>query len=124
MSAEVEECIARYMDPKEESRLRLENSNSYFKRLNFDHDSYEEAVKEICSDHDSKPLQSQSVANNLVKDMGELTLYRINLKCVSDVKQFRAAAIKDFDHQWWPSYMGANADSIVNVNDVSVDLKQ
>ena len=114
------------MEPREESRLRLEDSDSYFKRLNFDHDSYEEAVKEICSDHDSKPLQHRpdSEANDFVRDMGEMTLYRLNLKCISDVKQAKAAAIKDIGHQWWPSYMGADADCIVNVNDVSVELKQ
>ena len=126
MSPEVEECINQYMDPREESRLRLEESNTYFKRLNFDHDSYVEAIRDICAKHSDKPMQTQteSFANNLIKEMGEMTLFRLNIKCVSHQKIGKVGAIKEYSQQMWPSYMGADADCIVKSSDVSRNVKQ
>lgn len=113
------------MDPQTEAELRLKESNTYFKKYNFDHDSYEEAVREICAENEDKLMQTQtdSIANKLVKEMGEMTLFRLNLKCDSDQKDAKLGAIKPLSQQLWPSYMGANADSIVNPSDVSLDVK-
>ncbi|CAG2116501.1 unnamed protein product [Medioppia subpectinata] len=128
LTQEMSDCISRFMDPREESRQRLESDDTYFKRMGFDHDAYEESVKNMCTNlYDKRTTISSpadSLANNLVKEMGEMTLYRVNLRCVSDQKYGKVGAIKEFDSQWWPSYMGKDADSVVNVNDVSVDPKQ
>ncbi len=124
MSPEVEKCISRYMDPKVESRLRLEDSSSHFKQLKYDHDSYQEEVKEICSPktNEQQP-QNKLGRNNLIKEMGSMTLYRINLKCSSNRDDRDVVPIKEYSYQWWPSYLGKDADCVVNVNDVSFGFK-
>ncbi len=115
----MEKCISHYMDPKEESRLRLLDRNSVFKQKQYDHDSYEEAVKDFCSPGTNEQQKTLG-RNNLVKEMGSMTLYRLNLKCSSNRDDSDVVAIKEYSYQWWPSYLGKDADSVANVNDVSL----
>ena len=125
MSPEFEECINKYMDPREETRIRLEESETFFKKNKYDHDSYVERVKEYCAKGDTlMQTQSDFSANKFVKDMGELTLFRLNLKCISDHKTAKVGDIKDYSQQIWPSYMGTNADCNVKQSDVSLNVNQ
>lgn len=117
MAPEVQQCIDRYMDPEEERRLRLDDQNSLFRQLDYDHDAYEEAVKQICSRSENEFQQMKdSQKQNLIKQMGAMTVYRINFKCLPHNSDGNVNTVKEYGDQLWPSYLGINANSVANVN--------
>ena len=123
MSNAVAKCIQAYMAPEKETELRLMDDNSQFKRLGYDHDAYELAIKDLCfKEHDgevsSQPMVESDPLkkNNWIREMGSMTIHRINLKCF-DLDQKKQIAIKEFRYQWWPSYLGILADAVANIID-------
>ena len=139
MSPEMRRCIGEYLAPEREAQLRLLDDSSLFKRLGYDHDAYEAAVKDICAkengagegvtsgqedqNKEANPEDNPVKANDWVRPMGSMTLHRVNLKCYdqsadqNDEKQQQQVPIKEYLHQWWPGYLGLLADCIVNMID-------
>lgn len=130
LSEAMRACVESYMTPEKETELRLMEGDSLFKRLGYDHDAYESAVHEMCAKEtnqggqgDSKAPGEETVvsddpvkANEWARQMGSMTLHRVNLKCF-DSRSRQQVAIKEYHYQWWPSYLGVNADSVANVLD-------
>lgn len=122
MSEAIRNCIQAYMTPEKEAELRLMDDNSQFKRLGYDHDAYEAAVKDLCSkEHaDTAPQAEQQPSeqsdllrkNEWLREMGSMTVHRVNLKCFDHKRQ---VAIKEYRYQWWPSYLGILADAVANL---------
>ena len=108
--------------------MRLMDENSPFKRLGYDHDAYESAVKELCAketgEATQEPEQRQAdrseaeplKANDWIREMGSMTVHRVNLKCF-DRQKNKQIAIKEYRYQWWPSYLGLFADAVANLVD-------
>lgn len=132
MSAAMRRCIAEYLAPEKEAQLRLLDDSSLFKRLGYDHDAYEAAVKELCAketgeEGDQSQQQSSKVevdpvkANEWIRPMGSMTVHRVNLKCYDNSQKVtgkgKQIAIKEYFHQWWPGYLGLLADAIANMLD-------
>lgn len=123
MTPSMADCIARYMSPDEETRLRLVDPNSLFKKLEYDHDAYEEAVNDICS-RDAAAVSPSSAAGSadgeqsdgadLVREMGSMTVHRVNLKCAvrGQDKTVLTGAVRPFSEQIWPAYLGRHANCL------------
>jgi len=130
MSEAMRKCIQVYMAPEKETEMRLLDENSLFKRLNYDHDAYESAIKEMCaketeqtSPQQIEQEQTQSELgilrkNDWLKQMGSMTLHRVNLKCF-DRHKGKQIGIKEYRYQWWPAYLGLLADGVANLIDES-----
>ena len=144
MSPAVRRCIGEYLAPEREAQLRLLDDSSLFKRLGYDHDAYEAAVKDICAKEngagegggngpeenkeaaasEANPEDNPVKANDWIRPMGSMTLHRVNLKCYDqsadqndEKQQQQQVPIKEYLHQWWPGYLGLLADCIVNMID-------
>ncbi|KAH7642116.1 pqq-like domain containing protein [Dermatophagoides farinae] len=121
MSDAMRTCVQSYL--AQEKELRLINDNSPFKQMNYDHDAYEAAINEICS---KKTVDDQTTTmtmdddpvkmNDWIREMGSMTVHRVNLKCFDKIKQ-KQIPIKEYKYQRWPSYLGIMADSVANVID-------
>ena len=126
MSEAMRKCIQTYMAPEKETEMRLLDDSSPFKRLGYDHDAYEAAVKELCAketgeaaqkqEQPAKPEENPLKANDLIRQMGSMTMHRVNLKCF-DQRKDKQIAIKEYRYQWWPSYLGLYSDSFANLID-------
>lgn len=131
MSPAARKCYQLYMSPEKETELRLMDERSVFKKLAYDHDAYEGAVKELCAkeaaaadDDNTQTDQLDTTAttadvlvdNDWLKDFGSLTLHRMKVKCFEARKGGKAKPIKikEYRYQWWPSYLGLKGDAIVN----------
>ena len=117
------------MAPEKETEMRLMDDNSIFKKLGYDHDAYEAAVKEMCAKEtgetaaqtdqiqQAQPEADPLKANDLIRQFGSMTVHRVNLKCYDTKKNNKQIAIKEYRYQWWPSYLGLLADAVANLVD-------
>lgn len=129
MSPAMRKCYQLYMSPEKETELRLMDERSVFKKLAYDHDAYEVAVKELCAKETSDDDNNQAdqmdtsttsdlmVDNDWLKEFGSLTVHRMKVKCfeAKKDKKPKPIAIKEYRYQWWPSYLGIKGDAIVNL---------
>lgn len=111
-----QKCIADKLSQEEQ---RFDPKNKYY---GMDHDAYEHTVTDECmraSDHqlsDDGVYESQTAYNPYETHMGQMTVYRLRLKCTcSEVtnatENKRCARMMPFDKQQWPAYMGRKGDS-------------
>ncbi|KAH9419619.1 hypothetical protein DERP_009677 [Dermatophagoides pteronyssinus] len=121
MSDAMRTCVQSYL--AQEKELRLMNDDSPFKQMNYDHDAFEAAINEICAKKtgdyqpatmvmDDDPVKR----NDWIREMGSMTVHRVNLKCFDKMKQ-KQIPIKEYKYQRWPSYLGIMADSVANFID-------
>ena len=118
------------MTPEKETEMRLIDESSPFKRLGYDHDGYESAVNELCAketgvqiDSDKRRVDDPATipddpvkANEWARELGSMTVHRVNIKCYDSGKQHKQIPIKEYHYQWWPSYLGILADAVANVD--------
>lgn len=125
MSDAMRKCLQSYLNPEKETEMRLMDDNSPFKRLGYDHDAYEAAVNELCTkqtgDANVDPNRAEAIpdpveANDWLRQMGSMTVHRLNLKCFDKTKK-QQIPIKEYRYQRWPSYLGLLADAVVNMID-------
>ncbi|KAK6165207.1 hypothetical protein SNE40_023561 [Patella caerulea] len=115
---EDQKCIADKLSKEAE---RTQPSSKYY---GMDHDAYEDAIVQECIhksgnavDDDGHTYQSQSGYNPYNVHMGQLTVYRLRIKCTcsntTEIKtgKKRCSRVLPFNQQEWPAYMGANGDS-------------
>ncbi|XP_041373917.1 uncharacterized protein LOC121386932 [Gigantopelta aegis] len=112
-------CIS---DKLSKAETRFDPKSKYY---GLDEDSYEHTVTQEClkaSDHqlhDDGVYESQTSYNPYDVHMGQMTMYRLRIKCTCSNATLtkatnqgkRCAHILPYDQQQWPAYMGRNADS-------------
>lgn len=111
------DCIQQKMAEEAE---RFKPSSKYY---GMDHDAYEETATRECtttsgsSPHsDNRTFQSQSDYDPFNIHMGQMTVYRLRLRCdcQGDMRVERAGRhcgkILPFEEQGWAAYMGTNGD--------------
>lgn len=112
---ENKKCIEKKMAKQ---KIRFNRKSKYF---GMDSDAYEKAVTEEClnthQDQSKKIPHHHDNYNPFYIPMGQMTIYRLRLKCTcaesEDIKsgKKRCARTLPFEEQQWPSYMGSNGDS-------------
>ncbi|KAK7105709.1 hypothetical protein V1264_017053 [Littorina saxatilis] len=113
---EDEKCVDKMMG---EEAQRFDPGNKYY---GLDHDAYGHVAEDECaakSHHqmnDDGVYESQSTFDAFNLHMGQMTVYRLRLKCTcsqvtNTTTDKRCAKMLPFENQHWPAYMGKKGDS-------------
>ncbi|XP_037502490.2 uncharacterized protein LOC119376887 [Rhipicephalus sanguineus] len=97
MSTDERRCLER-IRAHEGARFQVDSP-----LYGLDHDAFEQLAAAECGQDDDN---DQLAYDPFDRRMGQLTVYRVRLKCACD----RCAGPLPFGRQRWPAYMGANAD--------------
>ncbi|XP_070549101.1 uncharacterized protein [Ptychodera flava] len=118
-----QKCIDEMMDNEVQ---RFDPNNQYY---GDDHDAYEDKVMDMClgsdddGDGDDAIHESQTNYNPFNIHMGQMTVYRMRLKCTCegdprlDDPHKHCSRILPYSQQQWAAYMGTHGNSLFKSRD-------
>ncbi|XP_064617640.1 uncharacterized protein LOC135481843 [Liolophura sinensis] len=102
-----------------QEKIRFDVKSHYY---GMDHDAYEHAITDECLEESKHQLpnegtyESQTSYNPYNVHMGQMTIYRIRVKCTCDQAEIvrtgkQCSRVLPFAEQQWAGYMGSHGDS-------------